>query len=200
MSTSSALQTAPPARSHARACPLPGPERHPLRVGAASNAGLPRNVNGVATYDLTPEALADFKTLHPATTGCGWSAAAAAPPPGAHRGGEKRLDGGAAQLSALGPTTPRLPGQATSLYISVPLTQDPGPLIIGERSNATRQQKKFHARCCCARTSSLVEVGRGADRRGRAPFSMSASPTSAATGPGDMRSAAAPRRRSPYRS
>lgn len=96
------------------------------------NAGLPRNVNGHAVYDLTPEQLAEYHEIFVRDYGaamvggcCGTTAAHTK-----------------AVYEKVGSLTPRTPrGQydshVASTYVAVPLDQDGStPLIVGERVNA----------------------------------------------------------------
>ena len=100
------------------------------------NAGLPRNVGGVATYDLTPKELARFQSRFVEEFGiavvggcCGTTPDHVAAMAEAVRGlvPEPRPDDYEPQLA--------------SLFHSVPLTQDTGPLIVGERTNANGSKK-----------------------------------------------------------
>ncbi len=128
-------------------------------VSVLPNAGLPRNVNGVATYDLTPEALADFQERFIRDYGVSLVGGCCGTTPEHIAAVRKRLASGAAAAVRPRPDYDRAPGQVTSLYIAVPLAQDPGPLIIGERSNANGS-KKFREQLLREDFEGLVEVGR----------------------------------------
>ena len=127
-------------------------------VSVLPNAGLPRNVNGVATYDLTPESLADFQERFIRDYGVSLVGGCCGTTPEHIAAVRKRLQSGAAAARPR-PDYDRAPGQVTSLYVPVLLTQDPGPLIIGERSNANGS-KKFREQLLREDFEGLVEVGR----------------------------------------
>jgi 5-methyltetrahydrofolate--homocysteine methyltransferase len=102
-------------------------------VSCLPNAGLPRNEGGKAVYDLTPAELATWHTKFVREYGvnliggcCGTTPAHIKAVADALHGaapGAKRRDSAPAQLS--------------SLMSAMPLNQDAGVLIIGERTNAT---------------------------------------------------------------
>ncbi|MFO1078583.1 MAG: methionine synthase [Planctomycetota bacterium] len=100
------------------------------------NAGLPRNVGGQAVYDLTPAELARYQARFvdefgvAAVGGCCGT----------------RPDHIAAIAAAVAGKTPRerprdYQAQVASVFHSVPLDQDSGPLIVGERTNANGSKK-----------------------------------------------------------
>nr|MBA3687208.1 dihydropteroate synthase [Planctomycetota bacterium] len=102
-------------------------------VSCLPNAGLPRNEGGKAAYDLTPEELARWHEKFVREYGVNIIGGCCGTTPDHIRAvaqrlhgatpGQKRRDGYPAQLS--------------SLYTSVPVKQDVGILIVGERTNAT---------------------------------------------------------------
>jgi len=102
-------------------------------VSCLPNAGLPSNVGGRASYPLTPPELARWLEKFAKDYGvnavggcCGTGPAhirAVAEVLHGHSAGKKRRDSYPAALS--------------SLYTSLPLTQDAGIMIVGERTNAT---------------------------------------------------------------
>ncbi len=100
------------------------------------NAGLPRNVGGVAVYDLTPEELGAFHARFVREFGVSIVGGCCGTTPEHIAAVQKAVQG-------LVPSErPRdyLP-QVASLFHSVPLTQDQGPLLIGERTNANGSRK-----------------------------------------------------------
>jgi 5-methyltetrahydrofolate--homocysteine methyltransferase len=106
------------------------------RVMVMPNAGLPRNVGGKAVYDLTPGELARFQARFVQEFGvavvggcCGTTAA--------------HVQAVAEAVRGLKPAErPRdYQPQLASLFHSVPLDQDTGPLIVGERTNANGSRK-----------------------------------------------------------
>jgi 5-methyltetrahydrofolate--homocysteine methyltransferase len=102
-------------------------------VSCLPNAGLPRNVSGKAVYDLTPDELAKWHVKFVKDYGVNFVGGCCGTTPDHIRAvaeavknitpGQKRRSSYTAQLS--------------SLYNSVPLKQDTGILIVGERTNAT---------------------------------------------------------------
>ena len=100
------------------------------------NAGLPRNVGGKAVYDLTPAELARFQARFIDEFGIGVVGGCCGTTP----------EHVQAMAETLGAKTPRerpkdFQPQLASLFHSVPLDQDTGPLIVGERTNANGSKK-----------------------------------------------------------
>ena len=128
-------------------------------VSVLPNAGLPRNENGVAKYDLTPESLADFHERFVRDYGVALIGGCCGTNPAHIAALSSRLRGpdGKTPRPAVRPQPG--PSQATSLYLSVNLRQDPPPLIIGERSNANGS-KKFRELLLREDFDGLVEIGR----------------------------------------
>ncbi|MBX3462945.1 MAG: methionine synthase [Planctomycetes bacterium] len=100
------------------------------------NAGLPRNVGGQAVYDLTPAELARFQARFVQEFGVGVVGGCCGTTP-AH------VEAMAAAMQGLVPTErpADYQPQLASLFHSVPLDQDSGPLIVGERTNANGSRK-----------------------------------------------------------
>jgi 5-methyltetrahydrofolate--homocysteine methyltransferase len=100
------------------------------------NAGLPRNVGGRAVYDLTPAELAAFQARFVAEHGVGVVGGCCGTTP-------EHVAAMAAAVRQLRPSArPRdYQPQVASLFHSVPLDQDSGPLIVGERTNANGSKK-----------------------------------------------------------
>ncbi len=129
-------------------------------VSVLPNAGLPRNVGGVATYDLTPEALADFHERFVREYGVSLVGGCCGTTPRHIAAIAQRLRPNGVPSGTRCSTRPSAgPAQATSLYLAVNLRQDPPPLIIGERSNANGS-KKFREMLLRDDFEGLVEVGR----------------------------------------
>jgi 5-methyltetrahydrofolate--homocysteine methyltransferase len=100
------------------------------------NAGLPRNVGGVATYDLSPAELAKFQARFVQDLGVGVVGGCCGTTP----------EHVAAMYEATRGLVPRerprdYQPQVASLFHSVPLDQESGPLIVGERTNANGSKK-----------------------------------------------------------
>ncbi|MCA8977324.1 MAG: methionine synthase [Planctomycetes bacterium] len=100
------------------------------------NAGLPRNVGGQAVYDLTPAELGRFQARFVDEYGVAIVGGCCGTTP----------DHVAAMAAAVAGKVPAarptefLP-QVASLFHSVPLDQDSGPLLVGERTNANGSKK-----------------------------------------------------------
>lgn len=100
------------------------------------NAGLPRNVGGRAVYDLTPTELARFQARFVQEFGVGVVGGCCGTTP-------EHVAAMSAAVMGLRPV-PRptdYQPQLASLFHSVPLDQDSGPLIVGERTNANGSKK-----------------------------------------------------------
>jgi 5-methyltetrahydrofolate--homocysteine methyltransferase len=100
------------------------------------NAGLPRNVGGKAVYDLTPAELGRYQARFVSEFGVGVVGGCCGTTP-------EHVQAMAAAMHGLVPKarptdyTPQL----ASLFHATPLTQDTGPLIVGERTNANGSKK-----------------------------------------------------------
>jgi len=96
------------------------------------NAGLPRNVNGHAVYDLTPEQLAEYHEIFVRDYGCAMVGGCCGTTPAHTKAIYERV-------GSLSPRSPRgkYDSHVASTYVAVPLDQDGStPLIVGERVNA----------------------------------------------------------------
>ena len=100
------------------------------------NAGLPRNVGGVATYDLTPEELAGFQQRFVKEFGVAVVGGCCGTTPDHVRAMAEAVDG----LRPAERPKDYQP-QVASLFHAVPLDQDSGPLLVGERTNANGSKK-----------------------------------------------------------
>jgi len=112
-------------------------------VSCLPNAGLPRNEGGRAVFDLTPAELARWQLKFVREYGlnavggcCGTGPAHIRALREALRGYEKPVLRSSQQNLKPSPL-----GQVASLYQSVPLRQETGLLIVGERTNATGSKK-----------------------------------------------------------
>jgi len=106
------------------------------QVMVMPNAGLPRNVGGKAVYDLTPAELARFQARFVDEFAISVVGGCCGTTP----------EHVAAMAAALGRKKPAerpkdYQPQLASLFHSVPLDQDSGPLIVGERTNANGSKK-----------------------------------------------------------
>ena len=129
-------------------------------VSVLPNAGLPRNVGGIATYDLLPETLADFHERFVRDYGVSLVGGCCGTTPAHIAAIASRLGGPPAGKKTQVASRPAPgPAQATSLYLAVNLQQDPPPLIVGERSNANGS-KKFRELLLREDFEGIVEVGR----------------------------------------
>ncbi len=100
------------------------------------NAGLPRNVGGRAVYDLTPAELARFQARFVQEFGISVVGGCCGTTP-------EHVQAVAAAMQGLVPAARPVDyePQLASLFHSVPLDQDSGPLIVGERTNANGSRK-----------------------------------------------------------
>lgn len=124
-------------------------------IAVLPNAGLPRNVDGNAVYDLSPNELADYHERFVKEYGvnlvggcCGTTQ---------HHISEiaKRMEG----LSPLR-RTPEIRDSASSSFGAVTLTQEGGTLlIVGERCNANGS-KRFKELLLTEDWDAIVEMGR----------------------------------------
>jgi 5-methyltetrahydrofolate--homocysteine methyltransferase len=118
------------------------------------NAGLPRNVGGRAVYDLTPEELARFQSRFVTEHGVGVVGGCCGTTP-------EHVAAMAAAMQGLVPRarpTDYVP-QLASLFHSVPLDQDSGPLIVGERTNANGS-KKFKELMLAGDTEGMLQMAK----------------------------------------
>jgi len=102
-------------------------------ISCLPNAGLPRNVGGHPVYDLTPAELAKWHTKFVKDYGLNLAG-------GCCGTGPEHIAAVAKAVAGLAPGRARQDaptGALSSLYISMPLQQDAGVLIVGERTNAT---------------------------------------------------------------
>ena len=129
-------------------------------VSVLPNAGLPRNVDGRAAYDLRPEELARYQRMFVAEYGATMVGGCCGTTP-AHIH---------AVVEAVKDLRPRArpapqPAQVTSLYLAVPLAQEPRPLIVGERTNANGS-KKFRELLLAEDWDAMVELAQDQGKEG----------------------------------
>ncbi|HJZ87956.1 MAG TPA: methionine synthase [Polyangia bacterium] len=129
-------------------------------VSVLPNAGLPRNVGGVATYDLSPEELARYLELFVREYGVTVVGGCCGTTP-------EHIRVLAARVGSLTPA-PRpaaQPPHVASLYQAVPLDQDAGPLYVGERTNANGS-KLFRELLLAENWEAMVEMAKEQIREG----------------------------------
>ncbi len=102
-------------------------------VSCLPNAGLPRNEKGKAIYDLTPDELARWHVKFIKDYGLNAVGGCCGTTPDHIRAVAKAVHGltpGRARQESLQPSL-------SSLYTAIPIKQDAGILIVGERTNST---------------------------------------------------------------
>jgi 5-methyltetrahydrofolate--homocysteine methyltransferase len=123
----------------------PEPMRQPVRwlcensvlpISVIPNAGMPRNVGGVAKYDLTPDALATAHEEFVTRLGVSIVGGCCGTTP-AHLARVVERVGGRPPLAR---SVRRLPRVASAMT-SMDLAQDPPPTLIGERVNSQGSRK-----------------------------------------------------------
>ncbi|MBN8524744.1 MAG: methionine synthase [Planctomycetes bacterium] len=102
-------------------------------VSIQPNAGLPRNVGGRAVFDLTPEELARWHVKFIREYGVNLVGGCCGTNPDHIRAVKQAVRSLAPGRARPDSFTPSL----SSLYITTPLQQDAGLLLVGERTNAT---------------------------------------------------------------
>lgn len=119
------------------------------------NAGLPRNENGRAVYDLTPEDLAEHQEIFVKDYGISIAGGCCGTTP-AHI---KELFNRVGSLSPK--SRPKsFPPHVSSTFTAVPIDQDgTSPLIVGERCNANGS-KQFRELLLKEDWEAIVEMGR----------------------------------------
>ncbi len=129
-------------------------------ISVLPNAGLPENVGGQAVYKLTPKELADHLVDFVKRYGvnvvggcCGTTA--------------EHLREVVDAVSKLTPAKRSIKhvASAASLYMSVPVRQEPAPMIIGERTNANGS-KLFRDLLLAEDYDSIVNVAKDQEAEG----------------------------------
>jgi len=105
-------------------------------ISCLPNAGLPQMVDGRARYLLTPEELAHWQRTFVEEHGVNIVGGCCGTTP-AHLRAVVEAVGGKAPK----PRIPETTSSVASLYTSVPLRQEPPPLIVGERTNANGSRR-----------------------------------------------------------
>ena len=125
------------------------------------NAGLPRNDNGRAVYDLTPDALAEYHELFVKDFGATMIGGCCGTTPKHIKALYERLGSAAPQRRPYD-----FASHVASTYSAVPLDQDgTSPLIVGERCNANGSLK-FKELLLKEDWEGIVEMGRGESEEG----------------------------------
>ncbi len=129
--------------------------RHsPVPVSVLPNAGMPANVDGKMVYDLTPEHFADVLCGFVDDFGVGIIGGCCGTEPRHLKALVDRLDGRSP------PRRDIVPLEAlSSLYAAADLTQEPRPLLVGERTNANGS-KKFRELQGAADLEGMVSMAR----------------------------------------
>ncbi|MFH0901138.1 MAG: homocysteine S-methyltransferase family protein, partial [Pseudomonadota bacterium] len=123
-------------------------------VAVMPNAGLPRSVDGKAVYDMSPEELAGYLEGFVREHGVALVG-------GCCGTGPEHVRAIARRVAGL-PVRPRplpAPTQAASLYQAVAVDQDPRPLLVGERTNASGS-KRFRELLAASDWDGVVEMAR----------------------------------------
>ncbi|GAB4142690.1 MAG: methionine synthase [Planctomycetota bacterium] len=124
------------------------------QVMVMPNAGLPRNENGVAVYDLTPEELAGFQSRFVREYGVSIVGGCCGTTPEHVRAVAKAVRG-----LVPSPRPVAFPDQLASLYHAVPLDQENGPLFVGERTNANGS-RKFRELMLASDIDGMIEMAK----------------------------------------
>lgn len=122
-------------------------------IGCMPNAGLPTLVDGQVNYPLGPEAFARVFAPIAQAVGLNVAGGCCGTTPDHIRELRKAL--GAAPAPA--PRAVRPPDQVASLFAPVELTQEPAPLYVGERANATGS-KKFREALLAERLDTAFDL------------------------------------------
>ncbi len=135
-------------------------ESSPFAISCLPNAGLPRNEGGKVVFPLSPEPFAE-KVVHAAQEfGLNILGGCCGTTP-------DHIRALSAKVGNLAPRkrNPVLERSAASLYVSVPLQQEPRPLIVGERTNANGS-KKFRELLATEDWEGLAGIAREQQREG----------------------------------
>ena len=122
-------------------------------IGCMPNAGLPTLVDGQVNYPLGPQAFAAAFAPIVRAVGLNVAGGCCGTTPDHIR--ELRQALGAAEAPA--PRDARPPDQVASLFAPVDLTQEPAPLYVGERANATGS-KKFREALLAERLDAAFDL------------------------------------------
>lgn len=130
-------------------------------IMAMPNAGLPVNENGRVVYPLRPEEFGAWIEGFVRDNQVSIVGGCCGTTPDHLREVVQRL----ARVDAPVRPSRKRPPEAASLYQSVPLTQSPPPLLVGERTNANGS-KEFRQRLLADDVPGMVSVGREQERGG----------------------------------
>ncbi|WP_157147462.1 homocysteine S-methyltransferase family protein [Brachyspira pilosicoli] len=125
-----------------------------LPISIHSNAGLPENRDGKAYYSMTPEEFAEINSEFFNLSGLAFIGGCCGTTP-------KHIEALAKKVKGVKPKKTALEKQRAyiaSLFNSVSIKQEPAPLMIGERSNATGS-KIFRELMIAGDMDGMLDVG-----------------------------------------
>ncbi len=129
-------------------------QHSPFYISCLPNAGIPENVGGKAHYHLSPEDLASHLQHFVRDLGVHIIGGCCGTTP-KHI---KAVDSLVGNMSP-GKRQPDYENSLSSLYSSVPMFQDPPPVLVGERTNSNGS-KKFRDLLAEDNYDALVDIGR----------------------------------------
>ncbi|WP_300754276.1 homocysteine S-methyltransferase family protein [uncultured Brachyspira sp.] len=125
-----------------------------MPISIHSNAGLPENRDGKAYYSMTPEEFADINSEFFNLNGLAFIGGCCGTTPLHIEALAKKVKGVKPKKPALEKPRPYI----ASLFNSVSIKQEPAPLMIGERSNATGS-KIFRELMIAGDMDGMLDVG-----------------------------------------
>ncbi|PCG19253.1 homocysteine S-methyltransferase family protein [Brachyspira sp. G79] len=125
-----------------------------MPISIHSNAGLPENRDGKAYYSMTPEEFADINSEFFNLNGLSFIGGCCGTTPLHIEALAKKVKGVKPKKPALEKPRPYI----ASLFNSVSIKQEPAPLMIGERSNATGS-KIFRELMIAGDMDGMLDVG-----------------------------------------
>ncbi len=126
----------------------------PFYISCLPNAGIPENVGGKAHYHLTPDELANHLEHFVSDLGVSIVGGCCGTTPAHIRAVRSKLGG-----LTPGDRKTQWEPSLSSLYTSVPMHQQPPPVLVGERTNSNGS-KKFRDQLALDDYDSLVDIGR----------------------------------------
>jgi 5-methyltetrahydrofolate--homocysteine methyltransferase len=135
-------------------------EAAPMALSCQPNAGLPENVGGKPVYPLGPEAFAEKVAAMATTYRLNVVGGCCGTTPAHIRALAPRVSGLSAPRRE-----PRYDRSVTSLYSAVPLSLEPKPLFVGERTNANGS-KKFRECLAANDWDALVTIAKEQQKEG----------------------------------
>jgi 5-methyltetrahydrofolate--homocysteine methyltransferase len=135
-------------------------EMSPFSLSCLPNAGLPVNQDGALVYPLEPEPFAEKVAQLARKFSLNIVGGCCGTTPAHIRALHQRLGG-----AGISHRTPSMERSVSSLYQSVTLTQEPRPLIVGERTNANGS-KRFRDLLAKDDYDGLSEIARDQQREG----------------------------------